>query len=426
MTEGESVSNLVWLLMEDRRLRDEQMAAERQEMAAERLRREEQAAAEKQQMLAQMEVLQRLVESANRGEENLGRAKVPAERREKVKLTKLAEQDDIEAYLTTFERMMAAHGVEEARKLAPQLTGHAQQAYAALPMDQTGNYEEMKAAILRRYDINEETYRQRFRSGTKKAGESYRELATRLRTDDALVVTTRAQAKQQREEEMIVQQREQESGVQPKAIEQAGDGSDAATTRHDLVVSESQDGMTQAVEGAIVEENDVWDMGNVLDAGVYVGGRERPKLSRRQKRVDRLRHGQRGESGHEEEQASHPLDISMEELRTLQETDTTLEAVRRAAGGEACSARVGFFRRDGLVYRRWTPPGRDAEDMVVEQLVLPLQCRKTTLQLAHDIPLAGHMRRLLVECCSGSTGPPCIETSQSTAGAVGYARNRLG
>ena len=27
----------------------------------------------------------------------------------------------------------------------------------------------------------------------------------------------------------------------------------------------------------------------------------------------------------------------------------------------------------------------------MEQLILPLQCRKTTLQLAHDIPLAGHM-----------------------------------
>jgi predicted aspartyl protease len=35
----------------------------------------------------------------------------------------------------------------------------------------------------------------------------------RLWTDDALVVTTRAQAKQQREEGMIVQQRVQESGV---------------------------------------------------------------------------------------------------------------------------------------------------------------------------------------------------------------------
>ena len=51
-------------------------------------------------------------------------------------LTRLSDNDDIEAYLTTLERMMEAYEVERARwsfKLAPQLTGKAQQAYAALP-----------------------------------------------------------------------------------------------------------------------------------------------------------------------------------------------------------------------------------------------------------------------------------------------------
>ena len=211
------------------------------------------------------------------------------------------------------------------------------------------------------------------------------------KTDNALVVTTRAQAKRQEEEEMSRQQKEQESGVQPKAVEQSGDGSGVGTSGHDLVVSEFEDGVTQAVEGAVVEEDDAWEMGNVLDDEVYGGGRERPKLSRRQKRADRLKYGQRGQVGEGDEQTRHSLDITKEELRTLQETDTTLEAVRRAASGEACSAGEGFFRRDGLVYRRWTPPGCDTEDMAVEQLVLPLQCRQTALQLAHDIPLAGHM-----------------------------------
>ena len=49
-------------------------------------------------------------------------------------------------------------------KLAPQLTGRAQQAYTALNADDVVKYEEVKAAILRRYDISEETYRQRFRT----------------------------------------------------------------------------------------------------------------------------------------------------------------------------------------------------------------------------------------------------------------------
>ena len=45
---------------------------------------------------------------------------------ESLKLTKLAEGDDIEAFLTTFERAVEAHGVDRdkcAAILAPQLTG---------------------------------------------------------------------------------------------------------------------------------------------------------------------------------------------------------------------------------------------------------------------------------------------------------------
>ena len=47
-------------------------------------------------------------------------------------------------------------------KLASQLTGRAQQAYAAMPTADAGKYEEVKAAKQRRYDINAETYWQRF------------------------------------------------------------------------------------------------------------------------------------------------------------------------------------------------------------------------------------------------------------------------
>ena len=90
------------------------------------------------------------------------------------------------------------------------------------------------------------------------------------------------------------------------------------------------------------------------------------------------------------EEDSHPLDISAEQVRTLQSMDITLEAVRQAADGHPCSAGVGFFRRDGLLYRLWTPPGCDKE-MTPEQLVLPMQCCKAVLEVAHDIPLSGHL-----------------------------------
>ena len=93
-----------------------------------------------------------------------------------IKLQKLTESDNIEAFLTTFERMMLAYEIGQERwayKLAPNLTG---KAHAAMPTEEAGNYEALKVAILRRYDINQETYRQT----SRKDSETYRDLAVRL------------------------------------------------------------------------------------------------------------------------------------------------------------------------------------------------------------------------------------------------------
>ena len=61
--------------------------------------------------------------------------------------------------------------------MAPQLTGKAQQAYAAVTSNSAKKYEDVKTAILRRYNINEETYRTRFRATKRKDGECFVELA---------------------------------------------------------------------------------------------------------------------------------------------------------------------------------------------------------------------------------------------------------
>ena len=96
-----------------------------------------------------------------------------------LKLTKLTLSDDIEAFMTTFERSMEAHEIERVKwpvLLAPQLTGKAQQAYAALSSEDSKNFTKVKEAIFKCYDINEETYRQRFRSAKAKEGESPTEI----------------------------------------------------------------------------------------------------------------------------------------------------------------------------------------------------------------------------------------------------------
>ena len=85
---------------------------------------------------------------------------------DKLQLNKLTEGDDIEAYLTTFERLMQGYNVEKNQwsyRLAPNLTGKAQQAFAALPAASASDYDQLKVAILKRYDVNLETYRLRFR-----------------------------------------------------------------------------------------------------------------------------------------------------------------------------------------------------------------------------------------------------------------------
>ena len=64
---------------------------------------------------------------------------VPPGDRDRVKLTKLTDSDDIGSYLTTFERMMAAYSIlysQWAFKPAPQLSGKAQKAYVAMESEE--------------------------------------------------------------------------------------------------------------------------------------------------------------------------------------------------------------------------------------------------------------------------------------------------
>ena len=79
---------------------------------------------------------------------------------------------------------MAAHEIHKDQwpyHLAPQLTGKAQLAFAAMSSREAKDYDAIiKVAILARYNVNEQAYHCRFRSATKQRDESYRELSVRL------------------------------------------------------------------------------------------------------------------------------------------------------------------------------------------------------------------------------------------------------
>ena len=168
-TGTDSMVELLRLLLEDRRARDEELAQGR-ESAETR---------QSKQFEKKLQIMKTALDRTS--EERHGpESRAPSE---KITLTKLTEGDDIEDYLTAFERLMTMYHIDRAQwvaKLAPQLSGRALQAYAAMPTSDSLVYDEVKKALLTRYGISEETYRQRFRIARRKKGEACMELATRL------------------------------------------------------------------------------------------------------------------------------------------------------------------------------------------------------------------------------------------------------
>ena len=193
-TKGESemppseLSKFMELWLEESRKRDEERQKEEVRREEERRRYEEEWRRKEEEWRRREE------ERARRSEEIMRTLTASLAEREPrrprtefgvdlLKLTKLTLSDDIEAFMTTFERSTEAHEIERVKwlvLLAPQLTGKAQQAYAALSSEDSKNFTKVKEAIFKRYDINEETYRQRFRSAKAKEGESPTEIVTHL------------------------------------------------------------------------------------------------------------------------------------------------------------------------------------------------------------------------------------------------------
>ena len=162
---------------EERERREEEIRVERARYEEERIARQKEAEVQMSFMKEQMERLMKVVEGSTGGAQSTAGTKL------NVKLVPLTEKDDIEAYLVTFERIMEGQKIGKdswSHYLAPQLTGRAQLAFAALPSTDASNYDTLKAAILTRYDINEEAYRRRFRAAGRRQGETNRELAVRM------------------------------------------------------------------------------------------------------------------------------------------------------------------------------------------------------------------------------------------------------
>ncbi len=105
--------------------------------------------------------------------------------RSELKMPVFQQGEDIENHLRRFERLARTWRWPEedwSYRLVPLLTGQALEAYLAMDEEQAEVYADLKEALLEKFIISPETYRQRFRATTVPAGESPTETYHRLRS----------------------------------------------------------------------------------------------------------------------------------------------------------------------------------------------------------------------------------------------------
>ena len=94
-------------------------------------------------------------------------------------------------------------------------------------------------------------------------------------------------------------------------------------------------------------------------------------------------------------QPEEVVSLSGEQLISDQKKDTDLSDLWDSAVSEdeVDAMSVGYFLRDGLLMRKWSPLHASGQDdwSSVKQIVVPHRFRKDILTLAHDNPLAGHL-----------------------------------
>ena len=93
------------------------------------------------------------------------------------------EKDDMHSYLRRFERYATSNAWptgEWAVALSTLLTGSALEVYSRLDDDSAQEYETLKSALLKRYNLTGEGYRKKFRESSPKTDETAEQFAVRL------------------------------------------------------------------------------------------------------------------------------------------------------------------------------------------------------------------------------------------------------
>ena len=171
------------LLEEDRRREDEERETRRQERELRKIELEQDLLKQREAIEAakreqELEVARLAAASAG------GRPEVRKDRAKAPKLPSFVDgKDDLDAYLQRFERFAATAKWEKtgwASKLSALLSGRALEVYSRLSKEAAQDYDRVKLALMKRYDLTEDGYRRKFRASKPEVDESPEQFIVRL------------------------------------------------------------------------------------------------------------------------------------------------------------------------------------------------------------------------------------------------------
>ena len=94
-------------------------------------------------------------------------------------------KDEMDSYLLRFERYATAQKWEPdtwATGLSALLQGKALDVYALMPKEDALNYDKLKVALLKRYELTEEGFRRKYKKCRPENGETFQQFTTRMKS----------------------------------------------------------------------------------------------------------------------------------------------------------------------------------------------------------------------------------------------------
>ena len=169
---------------ERRRREDEERETRRQERELRKLELEADLLKQKEAIEAAKREHELELARLAQGRNDTERADVREDRAKAPKLPSFVDgKDDLDAYLQRFERFATTAKWEKtgwASKLSALLSGRALEVYSRISEEAAQDYDRVKLALMKRYDLTEDGYRRKFRASKPEVDESPEQFIVRL------------------------------------------------------------------------------------------------------------------------------------------------------------------------------------------------------------------------------------------------------